>query len=108
MDVARDDVLQPILRMTGKLGRIVLCSLAAAGPQPLTLNLFDVTMREKQIVGSLSDSANPNEEIPRLLGLYQDGYLDLDTQVSRLQDINAGFRDLKDGRNLRGVVLCQS
>ncbi|MFC8662204.1 NDMA-dependent alcohol dehydrogenase [Streptomyces sp. NPDC057199] len=111
MDVARGDALQPILRLTGKLGRIVLCSLAAAGPQPLTLNLFDLTMREKQIVGSLSGSANPNEEIPRLLGLYQDGYLDLDTQVSqtyRLEDINAGFRDLKGGRNLRGVVLCQS
>ncbi|MET7395142.1 Zn-dependent alcohol dehydrogenase [Dactylosporangium sp. NPDC005572] len=111
MDVARGDVLQPILRMTAKLGCIVLCSLAAAGPQPLTLNLFDVTMREKQIVGSLSGSANPNVEIPRLLGLYQDGLLDLDTQVSqryRLEDVNTGFRDLKDGHNLRGVVLCQS
>lgn len=111
MDVARGDVLQPILRMTGKGGRIVLCSLAAADPQPVTLNLFDLTMREKQIVGSLSGSANPNEEVPRLLGLYQDGYLDLDTQISqtyRLEDINAGFRDLADGRNLRGVVLCQT
>jgi NDMA-dependent alcohol dehydrogenase len=111
MDVARGDMLQPVLRMTSKLGRIVLCSLAAAGPQPLTLNLFDVTMREKQIVGSLSGSANANDEIPRLLGLYQDGYLDLDTQVSqtyRLSDINQGFADLETGRNLRGVVLCQS
>ncbi|WCT05781.1 Zn-dependent alcohol dehydrogenase [Rhodococcus qingshengii] len=111
MDVARGDVLQPILRMTGKLGRIVLCSLAAAGPQPLSLNLFDLTMREKQIVGSLSGSANPNEEIPRLLALYKDGYLDLDSQVGqtyRLEDINAGFVDLKSGLNLRGIVHCQS
>jgi len=111
MDVARGDVLQPILRLTGKLGRIVLCSLAAAGPQPVALNLFDLTMREKQIVGSLSGSANPNEEIPRLLDLYQAGYLDLDSQVTRtyrLDEISSGFRDLAEGRNLRGVVLCQS
>ena len=111
MDVARGDVLQPILRMTGKLGRIVLCSLAAAGPQPLTLNLFDLTMREKQIVGSLSGSANPNHEIPHLLGLYQAGHIDLDSQVTatyKLEDINDGFTDLKAGRNLRGVVLCET
>lgn len=109
MDVARGDVLQPLLRMTSKLGRIVLCSLAAAGPQPLTLNLFDLTMREKQIVGSLSGSANPNDEIPRLLDLYQRGLLDLDGQVSRtytLEEINKGYADMKDGQNLRGVVLC--
>jgi NDMA-dependent alcohol dehydrogenase len=109
MDVARGDVLQPILRMTSKLGRIVLCSLAAAGPQPLTLNLFDLTMREKQIVGSLSGSANPNVEIPRLLDLYQAGHLDLDNQITStyaLEEINRGYADMKDGRNLRGVVLC--
>ncbi|SNR92802.1 S-(hydroxymethyl)glutathione dehydrogenase / alcohol dehydrogenase [Haloechinothrix alba] len=110
MDVARGDVLQPILRMTSKRGRIVLCSLAAAGPQPLTLNLFDLTMREKQFVGSLAGSANPNDEIPRLLDLYRDGLLDLDSQISRtytLDDINQGCIDLREGNNLRGVVLCQ-
>ncbi len=109
MDVARGDVLQPILRMTSKLGRIVLCSLAAAGPQPLTLNLFDLTMREKQIVGTLSGSANPNLEIPQLLDLYKSGHLDLDNQISKryaLEEINDGYVDMKNGRNLRGVMLC--
>jgi NDMA-dependent alcohol dehydrogenase len=107
MDAARGEVLQPILRMTGKLGRIVLCSLASAGPQPLTLNLFDLTMREKQIVGSLSGSANPNDEIPRLLDLYQRGLLNLDDQISRsyaLDEINKGYADMKDGQTLRGVL----
>ncbi|QTI68999.1 Zn-dependent alcohol dehydrogenase [Gordonia polyisoprenivorans] len=110
MDVARGDALQPILRMTGRRGRIVLCSLAAAGPQPLQLNLFDLTMREKQIVGSLSGSANPNIEIPKLLGLYRDGHLDLDSQISArypLSAINEGFADLRNGANLRGVIACQ-
>jgi S-(hydroxymethyl)glutathione dehydrogenase/alcohol dehydrogenase len=109
MDVARGDVLQPVLRMTSKLGRIVLCSLAAAGPQPLTLNLFDLTMREKQIVGTLSGSANPNTEIPLLLELYRSGHLDLDGQITSrygLEQINQGYADTRSGHNLRGVMLC--
>lgn len=111
MDATRGEVMQPILRMTSKLGRIVLCSLAAAGPQPLTLNLFDLTMREKEIVGSLSGSANPNDEIPRLLELYRRGLLNLDDQISRtypLDEINEGYAEMKDGRGLRGVLSCHA
>lgn len=107
MDVARGDVLHPILRLTSKLGRVVLCSLAAAGPQPVTINLFDLTMREKELVGSLAGSANPHLDLPRLVDLYASGLLDLDSQITNtyaLADIEQGFADLKDGRNLRGVL----
>ena len=95
--------------MTAKLGRVVLCSLAPAGPQQVTLNLFDLTMREKQIVGSLSGSTSPNAEIPRLLDLYRAGVLDLDSQVTKtypLEAINQGYADMRDGQLVRGVVLC--
>ena len=34
---------------------------------------LDLTLMEKQIVGSLFGSANPRVDIPRLLGLYQTG-----------------------------------
>ena len=111
MDAARGDLLHLIMRLTGKLGRVVLCSLAAAGPQPVTINLFDLTMRAKQLVGSLSGSGNPHHDIPRLLDLYLDGRLDLDSQVTntyRLEDINQGYEDTRRGRNLRGVLLCGS
>jgi Zn-dependent alcohol dehydrogenase len=46
--------------------------------------------------------------IPRLLGLYSDGLLDLDGMVTRtypLEDINAGYQDMRDGKNIRGVLL---
>jgi S-(hydroxymethyl)glutathione dehydrogenase/alcohol dehydrogenase len=108
MDVARGDLLHPILRLTAKLGRVVLVSLAAAGPQPVTINLFDLTMREKQLVGSLSGSGNPHHDIPKLLGLYKAGLLDLDSQISAsypLEKINEGYADLTSGDNLRGVLV---
>jgi S-(hydroxymethyl)glutathione dehydrogenase/alcohol dehydrogenase len=108
MDVARADLLHPILRLTAKLGRCVLVSLAAPGPQPVTINLFDLTMREKQLVGSLSGSGNPHHDIPKLLDLYRGGLLDLDSQISAtypLEKINEGYADMTDGRNLRGVLV---
>jgi S-(hydroxymethyl)glutathione dehydrogenase/alcohol dehydrogenase len=108
MDVARGDLLHPILRLTAKLGRCVLVSLAAAGPRPVTINLFDLTMREKQLVGSLSGSANPHHDIPRLLDLYRAGLLDLDSQITAtypLEEINAGYRAMTEGGNLRGVLV---
>ena len=108
MDVARADLLHPILRLTSKLGRCVLVSLASAGPQPVTINLFDLTMREKQLVGSLSGSANPHHDIPKLLDLRAAGLLDLDSQVSAtypLEKINEGYADMANGENLRGVLV---
>ena len=62
---------------------------------------------EKQVVGSLFGSANPRADIPRLLGLYADGQLKLDelvTRTYRLDEINQGYEDMREGRNLRGVI----
>ena len=62
---------------------------------------------EKQIVGTIFGSANPNSDIPRLMHLYRSGQLDLAGMVTReyaLEDINQGFDDMLNGRNIRGVL----
>ena len=59
------------------------------------------------MVGSLFGSANLRADIPRLLGLYADGQLKLDelvTRTYRLDEINDGYEDMREGRNLRGVI----
>jgi S-(hydroxymethyl)glutathione dehydrogenase/alcohol dehydrogenase len=46
--------------------------------------------------------------VPRLLNLYKDGLLDLDGMVTRtyaLEEINQGYRDMLDGKNIRGVLM---
>jgi S-(hydroxymethyl)glutathione dehydrogenase/alcohol dehydrogenase len=59
-------------------------------------------------VGCIFGSVNSRADIPRLLNLYKDGLLDLDGMVTRtypLADINQGYQDMRDGKNIRGVLV---
>jgi Zn-dependent alcohol dehydrogenase len=63
---------------------------------------------EKQVVGSLFGSANPRVDIPRLLELDRRGQFDLDAMVTRtyaLEGVNDGYQDMRDGVNIRGVLV---
>jgi NAD(P)-dependent dehydrogenase (short-subunit alcohol dehydrogenase family) len=45
--------------------------------------------------------------LPRLVGLYKSGLLKVDEMVTatyRLKDINEGYQDMLDGKNIRGVI----
>jgi S-(hydroxymethyl)glutathione dehydrogenase/alcohol dehydrogenase len=67
-----------------------------------------MTLMEKQLVGSIFGSANPRRDIPRLLRMYQEGRLKLDelvTQTYPLENINEGYQDMRDGKNIRGMVM---
>jgi S-(hydroxymethyl)glutathione dehydrogenase/alcohol dehydrogenase len=53
-------------------------------------------------------ACNPRTDIPDLLGLYTDGRLRLDELVTRtysLDEINQGYEDMRQGNNLRGVLV---
>jgi Zn-dependent alcohol dehydrogenase len=63
---------------------------------------------EKQIVGTIFGSANMRYDIPHLLRLYDQGQLDLDSMVTQtydLTEINQGYADMLDGKNIRGVLV---
>ena len=67
-----------------------------------------LTLYEKTVKGTLFGSGNPMHDIRNLIGLYQAGKLKLDeliTQTYTLDDINQGFQDMLDGKNIRGVVI---
>ena len=66
------------------------------------------SVMQKQLVGSIFGSANPRRDIPRLLRMYQEGRLKLDELVTNtysLDDINVGYQAMRDGENIRGVIL---
>ena len=46
-------------------------------------SLLDLTLMEKQVVGSLFGSGNPRYDIPRLIGLYTAGQLDVDGLITK-------------------------
>ena len=46
-------------------------------------------------------------DIPKLLGLYREGQLDLDGLVTKtysLDGVNDGYDDMRSGKNIRGVM----
>ncbi|WP_328306894.1 hypothetical protein [Actinomycetospora sp. NBC_00405] len=52
-------------------------------------------------------SSNPRADIPRMLELHRSGKLKLEelrTNTYVLDDVNAGYDDMRNGRNLRGVI----
>jgi S-(hydroxymethyl)glutathione dehydrogenase/alcohol dehydrogenase len=107
MGTGRGDLMADVMALVAKRGRVVVTNIhPAAEPNP-ALSLLDLTHWEKQIAGSIFGSVNSRADIPRLLGFYRDGLLDLDGMVSRtypLAGINQGYQDLRDGKNIRGVL----
>jgi S-(hydroxymethyl)glutathione dehydrogenase/alcohol dehydrogenase len=68
----------------------------------------DMVRTEKQLIGSFYGSSCPHEDMPKLLGLYDQGKLKLDeliTRTYRLDEINQAFADMEAGKNARGVIL---
>jgi alcohol dehydrogenase (nicotinoprotein) len=67
-----------------------------------------LTLFRKSIKGSLFGDCNPTTDIPKILGLYQAGDLKLDEIITRtytLDEVNEGYDDLLNGKNVRGVII---
>jgi S-(hydroxymethyl)glutathione dehydrogenase/alcohol dehydrogenase len=110
MGEGRADLLGDALALAAKRGRVVATNIYPEPQAPPALSLNLLAHWEKQVVGCIFGSVNSRADIPRLLGLYKDGLLDLDGMVTRtysLEDINAGYQDMRDGRNIRGVLVME-
>jgi S-(hydroxymethyl)glutathione dehydrogenase/alcohol dehydrogenase len=106
--VAEGDMIAPVMGMVSKGGRCVVTAVAPLANMDVQLNLFELTLQQKQLVGSIFGSANPRRDIPRLLRLYMEGKLKLDELVTRtypLSDVNQGYQDMRDGKNVRGLLV---
>lgn len=100
--------MSQVMGLAAKRGRVVITNIHSVTEESNTIPLLDLTLSEKQVVGSLFGSANPRKDIPRLLELYSAGKLDLDGMITRtytLDDINQGYQDMRDGKNIRGVLV---
>lgn len=107
VDVARGELLAPVMSLVGKGGNVVVTAIAPFAQHEVTLSLFELTLWHKEIRGSLFGGGNPRADIPALLEAYRSGQLNLDDLVTRtysLEEINDGYEDLRAGRNVRGVI----
>jgi NDMA-dependent alcohol dehydrogenase len=105
--VVHVDLLAPAMMLTRKGGSCVLTGLTPTGEMLVPLMLSDMVLFHKQLKGTLYGGMNSRASTPMLLSMYQSGRLKLDELVTRryrLEEINHAIADMRDGRNIRGVI----
>ena len=89
-----------------KGGAVVLTGLSRTDAQGV-INMFPFVMQEKRLIGSVYGSGQPVRDIPRLVGLFQEGKLKLRELVARtypLAGINDALHALESSDGARGVI----
>jgi NDMA-dependent alcohol dehydrogenase len=106
--VGRGNEVAGLLSLAAKRGKVIITNIHPWLEMEVTANFFELTLWEKQLIGSLFGSANPRFDIPQLARLYREGQLDLDglvTNTYSLDELNQGYQDMRDGKNIRGVIV---
>jgi NDMA-dependent alcohol dehydrogenase len=96
------------MSLTGKGGRVVVTGMGSALDVDVTLSLFELTLLQKDLQGAIFGGLSPRVAIPSLLSLYEQGSLKLDELVTSrysLEEVNQGYQDMRDGRNIRGLIV---
>lgn len=105
--VLTGDLLAPACGLGSKDARIVCTAVAPFSQLEVQLNLFNLSMFNQSLLGTVFGSVSPRVQIPNLLRLYEHGQLQLDELITReytLDQVQAGYDDLAAGVNIRGVV----
>jgi S-(hydroxymethyl)glutathione dehydrogenase/alcohol dehydrogenase len=95
------------LNLTSKGGTTVVTAIGSLLDTNVTLNLAMLTLMQKNLQGTIFGGGNPHFDIPQLLSMYKAGKLNLDDMITRqykLEQINDGYKDMLEGRNIRGVI----
>lgn len=105
--VLTGDMIAPAQFLTRKGGTVVATAVAPTAQMDVQLNLFEFAMMNKQLRGCLFGSTSPRQEIPQILSMYQAGQLKLDEMITNtysLDQINEGYDDMLNNKNVRGVI----
>ena len=65
---------------------------------------------QRRIQGAIFGACNPLHDVPRLVGMYQAGKLKLDELITNrytMADVNQGYQDMLDGKNIRGIITIE-
>ena len=106
--VVDEEVIDAAFHVIRKGGQVTVTGLANPEKKTIHLSGAELTLYQKSIQGSLFGSGNPQYDIPKMLDLYRVGHLKLDELITthyRLDEINQGYQDLLDGKNIRGVII---
>ena len=103
-----EDIITGAFDAIGKGGTVVLIGLNKLSEQNIHIPGAVMTLFKKTLKGTLFGDCNPTTDIPKILGLYQSGDLKLDELITKtytLEQVNEGYKDLEEGKNVRGVMI---
>jgi S-(hydroxymethyl)glutathione dehydrogenase/alcohol dehydrogenase len=106
--VMNEEVITNAYNIISKAGTLVLTGLGNGGEKAVNISSVDITRSAKRIQGVGGGNLNMNYDIIRLLNLYKSGDLKLDEMITRtykLEEVNQGYQDMLDGKNIRGVIV---
>jgi alcohol dehydrogenase (nicotinoprotein) len=102
------EIVEAAVLMTGKGGKVTLTAVGKVDEKAAHVHAGLLISYMRQVRGALFGDCNPLYDVPRLLGLYRSGDLKLDELITRryrLDEVNDAYRDLVDGKNIRGVIV---
>jgi len=94
-------------KITGRGGTTVTAGLPPAA-DTIPIPQVNLVAEERTVKGSYIGTCVPVRDLPRYVALYKKGLLPVDKLVSarlKLDDINAAFDCLADGRAVRQIIL---
>ena len=105
--VLHAELLAPAMMLTRKGGTCLMTAVPKFDINFVPLILVDFIQSCKTLKGLIYGGMNPRASMPMLLSMYRDGHLKLDELVTRryrLDQINDAFTDMREGRNIRGII----
>lgn len=104
--VGTGKTFQTALDYTRRGGVTVMIGMSRQD-EKIDLNVHDVFMNERKILGSFYGSADVNTDFQRILDLWKAGKLDLEGMITKridLGEINQAFAAMLNGEVIRSVI----
>jgi NDMA-dependent alcohol dehydrogenase len=101
------EMIAPAMMLTRKGGTCLMTAIPKIDVNIVPLILVDMIQSCKTLKGLLYGGMNPRASMPMLLSLYRNGNLKLDELITkryRLDQINEAITDMREGRNIRGII----
>lgn len=105
--VGHEEVVRQAVETLAPQGTCVLVGIPPAGMRDLSIDLYDIVVSEKRIIGSFNGSYSLPLAIPRLAQFVVDGELQLEpliTASKSLADLNEAMGELETGTNIRQII----
>ena len=109
-DGSTDRTPEVLIQARGKFPRLRVVTHRASCGQSRAIASAVHAAKGDWIVTLDGDGQNDPADIPKLLGLWREGKFDLEGLITRtypLEGINQGYEDMRNGKNIRGVLVMQ-